>query len=129
MRSTTTRPGVRAAVTAVAVATCVALLLGLSVLAASLLGAPTPAEDLPTLPDGYALGAPESGCGSGGCFLVADASGPPGVPGDEVAESLRATVTGCRANGWIDRRRLCTSVVRSVEGQVQVAVMLHELGR
>jgi len=120
----------RVVVTAVALALACALLLVAVVIVASVVGSPRPSPDaLPDLPDGYTLARPESGCGSGGCFLVATVTGPAPLAPDEIVEVLREAVTGCRANGLFDRRELCASVEVSGDGSVELSVMLRDLGK
>ena len=124
------RRNARLVITAIAVALACALLLVAVVIVASVVGSPRPSPDaLPDLPDGYTLGRPESGCGSGGCFLVATVTGPPSLGPDEWSRSCGRTVTGCRANGLFDRRELCTSVEVTRTSNVELSVMLRDLGR
>ncbi|KAA1426719.1 hypothetical protein [Nocardioides antri] len=104
------------------------VLLAGAVLFATLAGDPQPsADELPELPDGYSVGTVHPGCGSGGCYLVADVEGPPGTTPGEMVDAL-APVTQCRAHGLLDRRRLCTAVAVVGHDQVQVSVMLEDGG-
>lgn len=129
-RDTGPRQRARTVITAMAVALACALLLVAVVIVASVAGSPRPSPDsLPDLPDGYTLGRPEPGCGSGGCFLVATVTGPSSLGPDEVVEELRGTVTDCRPNGLFDRRELCTSVEVTPAGSVQLSLMLRDLGK
>jgi hypothetical protein len=106
-----------------------ALILAVVVLLASVLGPRFPTEDdLPTLPESYSYGDPSPGCGSGGCFVTVVATPDDGVVPDTSQLTGQAR-DDCRAHGWLDRRKQCTSVTVHPGGDITVSVMIHDLGK
>jgi hypothetical protein len=104
--------------------------LAVAVVAASMIGPQFPdREDLPALPDGYEMGEPTEGCGSGGCYLEAVVEPPPGTDPADAARTLGGIPTGCSANGLLDRRQRCTGVTISPTGRLAVSVQIHDLGK
>lgn len=114
---------------------CAWLVLGLAlVLVAPVLwlhavdeGAVPSASDAPRLPAGVTVAREELQCGSGGCYLVLTLT----ASGSRSAAELMARAgypeRVCAADGWLDRRRVCTQA--GVRGDAASLVVQYDRSR
>jgi hypothetical protein len=78
-----------------------------------------PASSLPTLPEGARVTGEDMGCGSGGCWRELTVDAPHGMSGTELAAEMPSG-TVCSFQGVFDLRRVCSWVMETEAGSVQV---------
>ncbi|MFC4628690.1 hypothetical protein ACFO6V_10625 [Promicromonospora alba] len=79
-----------------------------------------PASSLPTLPEGARVTGKDMGCGSGGCWLELTVDAPPWMSGEELAAEVLPDGRACPFQGAFDLRRVCSWVMDTGAGSVQV---------